>query len=492
MICAIIITIGPTGAQTSTFHQTVTVSATTAPLNIPASSQCIVSNPGTGYTGSVAVKFQRSNTTVASVLNLNFDNGATAVTSFTPSAGASAYIFYPSAQGTLQFVGTGGTSSTILTIDCNTLSPSIATILPLPVSLPHGGTGVASPNPSWTGCASGSGTWPNIVTNSTACLNTAGGQTVTLLDTFNGGISAGSTGATLTAGDIGASRSTTSGLLNLGGSGSSGYLEYGINYPGEFTFQKNVHGEGFIVAGAATAATLTPGDLGASRSTTTGAVSIGGSSSAVTCDYGVTTTVTLTCNKNLVDTGSITATNSIFSTTGNFLAQNGYVSATATGSGATLSPGDVGAERSSTTGVVWFGGSSSSAECDYGVTTGSILTCSKPLSVTGALKSSTTITAGTAQGCGVITGYHIECGLLNITASCTAGSDCTLGSAQSFTANFTGTPICFVNNANEGATAETALIPYYTTTTSAISIFAYPIVTFTSGSVHESWKCIGV
>ncbi len=59
----------------------------------------------------------------------------------------------------------------------------------------------------------------------------------------------------------------------------------------------NVQATGFISAGSATAATLTAGDLGASRSTTTGALVLGGSSSSCLIDYGVTTgsTVTVGC-----------------------------------------------------------------------------------------------------------------------------------------------------------------------------------------------------
>lgn len=83
----------------------------------------------------------------------------------------------------------------------------------------------------------------------------------------------------------------------------TGTLSSFINNAGTYTVGSSQFGAGFasvngpIAAGEATGAGLSTGDVGASRSTTTGAMLIGGSSSAVTCDYGVTNSGVLTCNQ---------------------------------------------------------------------------------------------------------------------------------------------------------------------------------------------------
>jgi hypothetical protein len=71
-------------------------------------------------------------------------------------------------------------------------------------------------------------------------------------------------------------------------------------------FSSTVKGTSSIAAGSGTGATLTAGDLGASRSTTTGAVNIGGSSGSCTIDYGVTTASTLTDPCTTAFTGTTT------------------------------------------------------------------------------------------------------------------------------------------------------------------------------------------
>lgn len=63
---------------------------------------------------------------------------------------------------------------------------------------------------------------------------------------------------------------------------------------GNVSVTGNVTAAGSVAAGSATGATLTAGDLGASRSTTTGALKLGGSSSSCVLDYGVSAGSTLT------------------------------------------------------------------------------------------------------------------------------------------------------------------------------------------------------
>lgn len=104
------------------FHSTVSVSASTTTLTIPASSQCRITNPGTGYTGSVAVSLTPSTSSVPVALQLNFDaTSSTPAPSFVPNNGATSYLVYTNTQGTLDFTGTGGTGSTLLIVDCNKL-----------------------------------------------------------------------------------------------------------------------------------------------------------------------------------------------------------------------------------------------------------------------------------------------------------------------------------------------------------------------------------
>jgi hypothetical protein len=68
----------------------------------------------------------------------------------------------------------------------------------------------------------------------------------------------------------------------------------------------------YIVAGSATAPAVSAGDVAASRSTTTGALLLGGTGSSATLDYGVTTGGVATLNKPLSVTGAFTASNGTF------------------------------------------------------------------------------------------------------------------------------------------------------------------------------------
>lgn len=77
--------------------------------------------------------------------------------------------------------------------------------------------------------------------------------------------------------------------------GPSGGVDFTANCAsGDFGVAGNLKAINSVVAGQSTAATPTNGDGSFSRSTTSGAVEIGGSSSSCTLDYGVTTSSVLT------------------------------------------------------------------------------------------------------------------------------------------------------------------------------------------------------
>lgn len=217
-------------------------------------------------------------------------------------------------------------------------------------------------------------TFPAAVTTGGLLTVPSGGATITGTVAVTGAITAttsisagNATAAALTAGDLGASRGASSGAVIIGGSSSSMTLDYGVTTATVLTSNTRFNDTGAISAGSGTQATLTAGDLGASRTASTGSVSIGGSSSSATLDYGVTTGNALTNNTAFNNTNSISAG-----------------SATA----AALTAGDVGASRSTTTGALKLGGSGSSAVLDYGVTTATTA------SINTVLQSSNPVTAG--------------------------------------------------------------------------------------------------
>jgi hypothetical protein len=121
------------------------------------------------------------------------------------------------------------------------------------------------------------------------------GATTGSLASYTSAVTAGSGTAPVgpAAGDLQASRSTTTGALILGGTSSNSSLDYGVNHAGAFTlgallYCAEIFGSSAITAGSGTApGSPAAGDLQASRSTTTGALVLGGSSSSAALDYGV-------------------------------------------------------------------------------------------------------------------------------------------------------------------------------------------------------------
>jgi len=112
---------------------------------------------------------------------------------------------------------------------------------------------------------------------------------------YTGAITAGS-GTALsgpTSGFLQTSSSTSAGAVIFGGTSSNSELDYGVNHPAAFTlgaplYSGEIFGSSAITAGWLTApGSPAAGDLQASRSVSTGALVLGGSSSNAALDYGV-------------------------------------------------------------------------------------------------------------------------------------------------------------------------------------------------------------
>jgi hypothetical protein len=142
----------------------------------------------------------------------------------------------------------------------------------------------------------------------------------------------------------------------------------------------NLYMSGAIVSGSSTAPAPIGGDLEASRTTTTGALRLGGSSSNCILDYGITTASVNT-----------TACAAFFSSTLK------SASAITAGSGtAPTSPsaGDLLGSRSTTTGALVLGGTSSSSALDYGVNHANSFTFGAPVYSSSAFYGGSAVVAG--------------------------------------------------------------------------------------------------
>jgi hypothetical protein len=108
---------------------------------------------------------------------------------------------------------------------------------------------------------------------------------------------------------LGSGASTAAGVTNsLIGFGNTGTSEIAFDGSGNAGFLGNLQALNAIIAGQATAPSVSNGDLAASRSTTTGAVKIGGSGTACTVDFNITTASSDTFNCAVKSTAAITAT----------------------------------------------------------------------------------------------------------------------------------------------------------------------------------------
>lgn len=93
-------------------------------------------------------------------------------------------------------------------------------------------------------------------------------------------------------------------------SNESGGL-FALNTLGTAGFNGGIQANYLLASAIATPTTsgVSSGDLAGQRTSSTGAFELGGSVSQLTCDYGVTTGATLTCNKPITSSGLITGAN---------------------------------------------------------------------------------------------------------------------------------------------------------------------------------------
>jgi hypothetical protein len=167
-----------------------------------------------------------------------------------------------------------------------------------------------------------------------------------------GAIVAGSaTAPAFNPGDLVASQTASIGVLRLGGSSSTGIVDYGASNAGAITLGNPTFVYGSLKAEtlSGTAPTTSSGDISATRSTTTGALVLGGSASSGTLDYGVTV---LTSSVPFAAT-AITAIGAITAGTG-------------TATSPAIAPGYLTSTTGTSKGVLDLGSSTGNGTLDYG------------------------------------------------------------------------------------------------------------------------------
>ncbi len=150
------------------------------------------------------------------------------------------------------------------------------------VDIPQGTTALTSGMITAVTTAKFSG-FVDKTTNQTA----AGIKTWTNNAIFNAGlfVNGGGANPSVAPGDGSFQRSATTGAIFIGGNS----LDYGAGIAGAFTFSKALN------VGASSVSAF--GDLGAARSTSSGALTLGGGVSSALIDYGITTVGVLTMSK---------------------------------------------------------------------------------------------------------------------------------------------------------------------------------------------------
>lgn len=108
-----------------------------------------------------------------------------------------------------------------------------------------------------------------------------------------GAFNVGSTAQAGTAGDGGFSRSATAGQIILGGATHAGALDYGVNTAQMFTMSA----AGLIVGAGYTGGSVA-GDIAGGRSTTQGVLWLGGSSTQMTLDWSLVVASQITARKS--------------------------------------------------------------------------------------------------------------------------------------------------------------------------------------------------
>lgn len=256
--------------------------------------------------------------------------------------------------------------------------------------------------------------------------------------------------------------STSTDLLCMDSAGS-------MANQGEIWVGHSLHSNREVIAGANTAPTPnagTYGDVWASRSTTTGNMGIGGTSSSCDFDWNITVTSALTDNCNADVIGSL---------------QAGASSATLP----TVNSGDLSATRGGTSGALYLGGSgiNGNGRIDYGVTLGNAFTISALTQVGGSVYASApgkSVPSGTASG-DLIAQRSTSTGALFLGGSVgSCGID--FGVTTSGTDTF-GCPVSMTNSSNNYGTVSCTIASATNCSVSATVISGhYCVATMNSGS----------
>ena len=139
-----------------------------------------------------------------------------------------------------------------------------------------------------SGITHGKGTLDYGIRSGSGTFTFAAGTGVYALGQFYLATNTGTNYPTLNAGDLGTSEGASSGLLAFGGSTNQCNFDYGVTTSQVSTLGCPFNASSYVVAGWATAATATAGDLEASRGVSSGALVLGGSTNSCRIDYGVT------------------------------------------------------------------------------------------------------------------------------------------------------------------------------------------------------------
>lgn len=135
--------------------------------------------------------------------------------------------------------------------------------------------------------------------------------------------------------------------------------------------------------------------------------------------------------------------------------------------------------NSTTTGVLRLGGASASGTLDFGLVAGSFRFNGGPLVTT------------TAQACGTISGYHIECKIVFVAGnSCTGASICGTTATATFSTSYASQPICSVSGTSG---AQLGIYPYLGVPgTSSVIISWYNTQSTQSTATQAEVICVGV
>jgi hypothetical protein len=232
----------------------------------------------------------------------------------------------------------------------------------------------------------------------------------------------------------------------------TGSSPYDIAMSGSYTGNFGVSGS--VVAGSASAPTVSAGDLAASENTGQGALWLGGSVESCKFDYQVEhlSAATLGCSLVIGNSGNLTVTGE--STVDGAISSESFIQAGPPTDGLeTLAAGDINSADSTSTGRLYLGGTTSDCALDYGITTAGKASFSCAVNLPDGISTdgitNTALASSTAKPlCGSNSSAEAQCtltplfnssGNVSKATSTTANSYVTLGSA-SVTTGVSGGP----------------------------------------------------